>query len=434
MSDRVTKLLAKANRHIKDGKSEPARKALRQAHKIAPANVQVLNELAALEFHAGNAKGAIPVLRKLSQLRSDEPGIGLRLAEVLEDTGDLDGAEELLRKLTIAHPDFSGAHNGLGNVLQVRRQFEEAVVSYARALELQANEAAIWNNAGNALDELDRHAEAAEHYSKAIEIDDGNAEFYYYRARARTALDQPEQALSDVAQCLALDPADQKGLALQGVLFSALGRHDEERRLFDYDRFVQTFRPEPPAGFETIEAFNAAAISHIRNRVPLEYDPEGVSTRGGWHSKNLLMDPHKSMTALRSMLQNVFETFVSQLPDEPDHPFPGRARTQVRLVAQAQVLESQGYLLSHIHPGGWISSAYYLSVPEVVSQDESKSGWLEFGRPTADIKMDVDLEVRAVKPEPGMAVLFPSYFFHGTRPFESAEPRISLGVDLVPMG
>lgn len=155
-------------------------------------------------------------------------------------------------------------------------------------------------------------------------------------------------------------------------------------------------------------------------------------TQGGWHSKNLLVDPHETMMALRAMFQQLFETYVSQLPDEPDHPFLGRSRNQVRLVAQAQILESQGYLLSHIHPGGWISSAYYLAVPDAVSEGDEQAGWLEFGRPTAEIKTDARLETRCVKPEPGMAVLFPSYFFHGTRSFESETSRISLGVDLIP--
>ena len=42
------------------------------------------------------------------------------------------------------------------------------------------------------------------------------------------------------------------------------------------------------------------------------------------------------------------------------------------------------------------------------------------------------LVARCVKPEPGMAALLPSYFFHGTRPFDGDAARISLGVDLIP--
>jgi hypothetical protein len=97
----------------------------------------------------------------------------------------------------------------------------------------------------------------------------------------------------------------------------------------------------------------------------------------------------------------------------------------------AQVLETQGYLVSHIHPGGWLSGAYYLSIPSVIENEVEKPGWLEFGRPTPEIKSTVKLETPSYKPEEGMAIVFPSYFFHGTRPFQSDEPRISLGIDMI---
>ncbi len=108
MSDRVAKLVAKGQRHLQAGKIEPARKALRQALKMSPTDVQVLNRLAALEINANNAKGAVPVLRKLVQLRPDEPAIALRLSELLEDSSDMDGAEEVLRALVANHSGFAG--------------------------------------------------------------------------------------------------------------------------------------------------------------------------------------------------------------------------------------------------------------------------------------------------------------------------------------
>jgi hypothetical protein len=37
-----------------------------------------------------------------------------------------------------------------------------------------------------------------------------------------------------------------------------------------------------------------------------------------------------------------------------------------------------------------------------------------------------------VRPEPGMLVLFPSYFWHGTVPFTSGQPRLTVAFDVVP--
>ena len=38
----------------------------------------------------------------------------------------------------------------------------------------------------------------------------------------------------------------------------------------------------------------------------------------------------------------------------------------------------------------------------------------------------------SVRPEVGQLVLFPSYFWHGTLPFHSAQPRLTVAFDVVP--
>ena len=44
----------------------------------------------------------------------------------------------------------------------------------------------------------------------------------------------------------------------------------------------------------------------------------------------------------------------------------------------------------------------------------------------------VEPDTRAFQPAPGLMVLFPSYMFHETIPFESSETRISIAFDIVP--
>ena len=38
----------------------------------------------------------------------------------------------------------------------------------------------------------------------------------------------------------------------------------------------------------------------------------------------------------------------------------------------------------------------------------------------------------SVRPSVGLLVLFPSYFWHGTVPFRSQQPRLSVAFDAVP--
>ncbi len=62
---------------------------------------------------------------------------------------------------------------------------------------------------------------------------------------------------------------------------------------------------------------------------------------------------------------------------------------------------------------------------------QGEAGWIEFGRPRSDIHCTVEPEVRALQPKEGLMVLFPSYFYHRTVPFEAAEERISIAFDVL---
>ena len=61
-----------------------------------------------------------------------------------------------------------------------------------------------------------------------------------------------------------------------------------------------------------------------------------------------------------------------------------------------------------------------------------QDGWIEFGRPLRELTGSLEPEVETILPEEGMLVLFPSYFYHQTIPFESTEQRISIAFDAVP--
>jgi hypothetical protein len=85
----------------------------------------------------------------------------------------------------------------------------------------------------------------------------------------------------------------------------------------------------------------------------------------------------------------------------------------------------------HIHPLGWISSAYYVQVPPEIVDSDVQGGGIKFGEPDIDLG-DHGTARRAIQPTAGRLVLFPSYMWHGTVPFESDEPRMTVAFDVVP--
>jgi uncharacterized protein (TIGR02466 family) len=97
------------------------------------------------------------------------------------------------------------------------------------------------------------------------------------------------------------------------------------------------------------------------------------------------------------------------------------------------VLENQGHQIPHIHPSAWMSGVYYVSVPDsVAASTESTAGWIEFGQPPDHYHGKTPPQLTLVKPQAGFLVLFPSYFYHRTIPFDAAGRRISIAFDVLP--
>jgi hypothetical protein len=92
-------------------------------------------------------------------------------------------------------------------------------------------------------------------------------------------------------------------------------------------------------------------------------------------------------------------------------------------------LAGSGFHFAHVHPGGVMSSACYISLPEGMGEQDPQEGWLEIGRPPPQLKVDLP-PIATVEPRPGRLVLFPSYIFHGTRPFKAGE-RLTVAFDVV---
>jgi uncharacterized protein (TIGR02466 family) len=94
-------------------------------------------------------------------------------------------------------------------------------------------------------------------------------------------------------------------------------------------------------------------------------------------------------------------------------------------------LRSAGYHTNHVHPRGWISSAFYVDLPEGMADGSTAEGCLAFGQPSLLTTPALQAQYE-VRPAAGKLVLFPSYFWHGTLPFRSEQARLTVAFDVVP--
>jgi uncharacterized protein (TIGR02466 family) len=99
-------------------------------------------------------------------------------------------------------------------------------------------------------------------------------------------------------------------------------------------------------------------------------------------------------------------------------------------------LRDEGFHVNHIHPQGWVSSAYYVSLPENVREAGAEAGetagFITFGEPPRELHLNFE-PWRTIQPKEGRLCLFPSYMWHGTVPFHGDEPRMTVAFDARPI-
>jgi hypothetical protein len=145
----------------------------------------------------------------------------------------------------------------------------------------------------------------------------------------------------------------------------------------------------------------------------------GQSLRhGSQTARDLREYPHPAIQALFPALEASIRRHIARLG----------VRNYRMLGAWSARLGAQGFHVDHVHPEGWLSSAFYVRVPKGLVD---RAGWLKFGEPGTPTRPPLAAEY-FVEPEPGKLVLFPSYMWHGTVPFVGPQTRLACAFDILP--
>jgi len=243
---------------------------------------------------------------------------------------------------------------------------------------------------------------------------------------------RPADAAALIERALEIAPHDQLLLAYQLLAYRETG-DGRLGALGDLERLVGVYELPPPPGYAGVEEFNRAlaeelAVRHTRNVEPLDQ-----TLHGGTQTPGYLFDrPGRAVEGLRERIREAVADYVRALPDDPAHPMLARKDGTFDFTgAWSCRLRSSGYHSNHVHPQGWISSAYYVSLPDAVADETARQGWLKFGESNFALG-ERDRAERMIKPAVGRLVLFPSYFWHGTVPFASQDVRLTVAFDVVP--
>ena len=187
---------------------------------------------------------------------------------------------------------------------------------------------------------------------------------------------------------------------------------------------------EPPSSYDTLASFNRELAHLVTHHPTLRGDKTTVNGRD---TGDLFGEEGPAITALRTFVGRRARAYLDRLSDLADHPLAAHRPARYHLKAWGVRMWHQGYQVPHFHQNAWLSGVYYVQLPEAVSDGgEKHEGWIQFGRGTDDLYVKSSPMIRLIRPRVGELLIFPSYVWHRTLPFESDSDRISIAFDLIP--
>lgn len=376
--------------------------------------------------------------------------------------------EDLLLKVIHLNPEKLEAHQTLNQLYWEQSRDTDFLVSYQRLRHLKAYTPAARLNEVATLIHTTQLEKASDLLIEGLSIDGNLAEYRHALgaiASRQGNLEEAEKQLQLAAnaapenarwqidlssiyikqglyvnalKCLnrVADqlPNNQEIWAYKGLCWRLLG---DERFDWLYDHRLIDYRPLPiPKNYDNAEHFFsslAESLSHLHlaTRQPLDQSVAGGTQTMG----NLFIQQDPVIQDYRNALQKRVARFLQSLPKgDASHPFFRRLTQDFRFAGAWSVnLHGDGFHTNHVHPEGWLSGPCYVAVPDICHKDDPlQQGWVILGETSLELG-DREHVLKAICPEVGMSLLFPSYMWHGTRPFVSSQRRMTAPVDVLPV-
>ena len=403
-------------------------------------------------------RGAEDAVGRLSEALRHQPydgGLLIAEARMRMAAGDPKATERLQAMLRAA-PDWLDGHVALAQLRWEAGQSDIFLAEFEAALERLPSHAGLWFRYINAIAGSGASMRAADvarrlrsmggdgpalrlieahHAGMAGNLDRAGAllasipEEYPDKlpeeARHRLRLGDPAGSAATLDRLRSIGAMDAAAWALAELAWRAM-RDPRHGWLIDRERHILAI----DLGLEATELGAIATV--LRNLHRSSAQPLGQSVREGTQTRgNLWRRAEPEITFLRERLVEAVRGFVAKLPiAEADHPLSACLNGPLELSTGWSIrLGAGGHHISHIHAHGVLSSACHIALPRE-SKEKEEEGWLELGRPPSDIKLQLP-PLASLQPRAGALILFPSFLYHGTRPFQSGE-RLTVAFDVAP--
>jgi tetratricopeptide (TPR) repeat protein len=445
---RMWQVLGLLNRRGED--LAPAMAAFGKAAALAPGDALIAHSLARSTLEAGLP--SVGLFDRALALAPDDESIRLGRTAAMFAEGEVDAAIADLEARLAARPLWISGHATLARLRWLRGERAGFAASLEGAVAAAPRDAMVWRDYGETLMHAELYGEVLALVARGRAAAGAHMAFDVLETLAVSELGETERADRLWA---ALGPIGHVTLAARYMrhLLKA-GRPEEASRfgqtwlagempdlIWPYmaaawrltgdPRWQALEGEEKLVGIHDLDLPDLPALAtrlrglHLALGQPLEQ-----SVRGGTQTDGPLFSRiEPEIRALRAAIVAAVERHIAQLPaPRPGHPtLIERRGPPVRFAGSWSVrLANAGFHSNHVHPAGWLSSAFYVALPETMG--ERQAGWLKLGEPQAELGLAL-APFRTVEPRPGRLVLFPSTMWHGTIPFDEGE-RLTVAFDV----
>ena len=422
--------------------------SFKQAQLLDPGNQAVAHSLARTALEAG--WDSVAQFEQALQLGPPSSDLLIGLAAAHFARGEGEEAAESIARILDQVPNWYDGHRQLAQLRAVLGEPSRSTESFERALERIPGDEGLWvslldhNVAASDFTALDENVLRARGAGSRVPLD-------AYEAIAAGELGDTERAdrlfalpgappIWHIRHLLrrgrAIDAAPIVDAELHGsdpqsawpYALTVWRETGDERLswLLGPDGFVRTFDL----------ADSLPAIGRLADVLRTLHRGKGgfvdQSVRGGTQTDGpLFRRTEPEIQGLRRAIVEALERYIGGLPErDASHPLLGPRRDRrVRFAGSWSVrLRAAGHHERHVHTRGWISSALYLALPGGDGGATAGKGVLELGAPPDRLGLD-QAPLWEIEPEVGKLVLFPSWLWHGTRPFDEGE-RLTVAFDV----
>jgi Flp pilus assembly protein TadD len=397
----------------------PCVEAFGRALKVSPNNPELVKGLVAGLAAEGRSAEAIEGLKQMLRRSPLWTDGHVLLANLRWSEGEREGFTSSIDEALVEYPNSLELRREQLIALVEAEHYGDAIARIEEGRRLFGDHILFKSHEAAVLSESGETERADPLYQELATLDAPNIELWHVRHLLRSG--RPDDASKRMDRWLT-SPEQHQFWPYAATAWRLTGDPRSEWLEGD-ERFVRAYDISdrlPPLGqlADTLRKLHVAKSQFFSQ-----------SVRGGTQTDgHLFQRIEPEIVALREAIRETVMEHAAQLPPiDPSHPLLRHRPEQALFTGAWSVrLSSGGHHSNHVHPMGWLSSALYIVLPQDLGNEQA--GWLTLGEPQAQLGVDLPPH-RMIEPKPGRLALFPSWMWHGTRPFGQGE-RMTVAFDV----